>query len=71
LNSIPSPFLEQVEAKLLALADNPRPAGRKKLQGEDNLWRIRSGKYRIVYEISDAALIVTAIKIGHRRDIYR
>jgi mRNA interferase RelE/StbE len=54
-----------------ALASNPRPHGVKKLQGDENLWRIRVGAYRIVYEIHDDRLVVLVIRIGDRKDIYR
>jgi len=54
-----------------ALAQNPRPPGVKKLQGDENLWRIRVGAYRIVYEIHDARLVVLVVRIGDRKDIYR
>jgi mRNA interferase RelE/StbE len=54
------------------LADNPRPDGCKKLKGEINLYRIRVfSNYRVVYEILDKKLVVTVVKVGHRRDIYR
>ena len=54
-----------------ALANDPRPQGVKKLQGDDNLWRIRVGAFRIVYEIHDDRLTVLVIRIGDRKDIYR
>jgi mRNA interferase RelE/StbE len=54
------------------LADNPRPDGSKKLKGESNLYRIRvMGNYRIIYDVQDRRLIVTVVKVGHRRDVYR
>ena len=54
------------------LADNPRPDGCKKLKGEVNLYRIRVfSNYRIVYEIQDRILVVTVVKVAHRRDVYR
>ena len=50
----------------------PRPAGSKKLQGaSENLWRIRTGDYRIIYAIEDTIKIIEIRKIGHRKDIYR
>jgi mRNA interferase RelE/StbE len=42
-----------------------------KLIGADQLWRVRSGDYRIVYEIQDARLIVFVVHFGHRRVVYR
>lgn len=55
-----------------SLADDPRPSDCKKLKGETDLYRIRvSGTYRVVYKIQDKQLLVTVIKLGHRRDVYR
>ena len=61
----------RVQAAIELLADEPRPGGAKKLLGGDGEWRIRTGDYRIVYEIRDGILLVLVIAIGHRRDIYR
>jgi mRNA interferase RelE/StbE len=60
----------QISEKIDALVDNPRPAGAEKLQGVD-LFRIRSGDYRVIYQIKDDVLIVLVVRIGHRKDIYR
>lgn len=61
-------LIEAIEA----LADNPRPDGCKKLKGELNLYRIRvANTYRVVYEVQDKQLVITVVKIGHRRDVYR
>ena len=54
-----------------ALADNPRPHGVEKLHGEEGLFRVRAGDYRIVYSIMDDRLVVLLVKIGHRREVYR
>lgn len=51
------------------LADNPRPHGYKKLKGRDAC-RIRSGDYRIIYNIYDRELVVDVVDLGHRRFIY-
>jgi mRNA interferase RelE/StbE len=53
------------------LSENPRPSGMAKLSGEDGLYRVRSGDYRIVYRIQDNRLLVLVVKIGHRREVYR
>lgn len=65
-NQIASPILEAV----VGLANNPRPAGHKKLKGR-NAYRIRQGNYRVIYEIIDQQLIITVIVIGHRKEVYR
>ncbi|MCH8073989.1 MAG: type II toxin-antitoxin system RelE/ParE family toxin [Proteobacteria bacterium] len=56
--------------KIQLLADNPRPIGSQKLSGLER-YRIRQGRYRILYTIKDAELIVYVIKIGDRKDVYR
>jgi mRNA interferase RelE/StbE len=61
----------RIIAMAQALADNPRPTGCTKLAGESGLYRIRSGNYRIIYQIQDARLVITVVKVGHRRDVYR
>ena len=53
------------------LEPNPRPPGAIKLQGSDDLWRIRVGEYRVVYTINDGKLLVLVVRLGHRRDIYK
>lgn len=62
---------QRIAGAIGGLADNPRPPGTKKLTGSDNLWRIRVGDYRILYEIHDRHLLVNVVEIGHRREIYR
>ena len=57
--------------KIESLAENPRPHGYKELKGNENLFRVRTGDYRIIYEIQDKVLIVTVLKVGNRREIYR
>jgi mRNA interferase RelE/StbE len=51
------------------LEENPRPAGYKKLKDRDG-YRIRTGNYRIIYDIFDNELIVDIITLGHRKDTY-
>jgi mRNA interferase RelE/StbE len=54
-----------------SLTTNPRPHGAVKLAGESDLYRLRTGDYRILYTIRDRILTVLVVAIGHRRDIYR
>ena len=61
----------KIEKKIDDLAQNPRPQGVVKLTHEDNLYRIRSGDYRVIYQIQDKALLILVVKIGHRKEIYR
>lgn len=68
---LPRPEQARVIEKVQALADNPRPAGSVKLSGASRLWRIRSGAYRIVYQIRDDRVLVTIVRVAHRWEVYR
>ncbi len=71
LEKLTPQIAERILNRIEALAVNPRPAGFLKLKGEDRLWRIRIGDYRVVYEIDDGNLIVDVSIIRHRKDVYR
>ena len=70
LRSIPNKQVERILKRIEALKVEPCPSGVEKLSGQE-LFRIRQGVYRILYEIRDDELIVVVVKIGHRRDVYR
>lgn len=53
------------------LAVVPRPVGCQKLRGPDSLYRIRLGRFRVVYAISDTSRTLTIVAIGDRKDVYR
>jgi mRNA interferase RelE/StbE len=61
---------ERVAAVLGLLADEPRPPAAKKLTGRD-AWRVRTGNWRVIYEIHDDELLVMVVAAGNRRDVYR
>ena len=61
---------EKIVARITALANDPRPSGSEKLEGEGNKYRIRQGNYRVVYSIDDRERVVLVIKIGDRKDVY-
>lgn len=71
LHRIPKKDKERIMQKIDALENNPRPPDCKKLQGRPQLYRIRSGDYRIIYSIKDDMLIVLIIDVGNRKEIYR
>lgn len=62
---------KKLKPKITALAGNPRPRGVKKLEGAEELYRLRIGDYRIIYQIQDDRLIILIVKIGDRKEIYR
>lgn len=57
-------------AEIRSLSADPRPPACRKLSGAEK-YRVRQGNYRVVYSIDDDRLIITIVKIGHRRDVYR
>jgi mRNA interferase RelE/StbE len=69
--ALPQLVQERLVPHINALAETPRPPKVKKLVGEENLYRIRVGDYRIVYQIDDQLLLVLVLKIGHRSEVYR
>jgi mRNA interferase RelE/StbE len=70
LNAIPKADLRRILKRIEGLAEDPRPAGCEKLTGQER-YRLRQGKYRILYSIQDDKLTVWVVKVGHRKDIYR
>jgi mRNA interferase RelE/StbE len=70
LDALDDPPFARIDRKILALSDNPRPSGCKKLRGYKDLWRIRVGDWRVVYIINDDTKIVAVTRIAHRRDVY-
>ncbi len=70
LARLPVEDYERVRDAIFKLAHNPRPRGCLKLTGREG-WRIRVGRYRVIYEIDDKKCTVTVLHIGLRRDVYR
>lgn len=67
---IPKDDVGRILKRIEALAHDPRPMGSEKLSGKER-FRLRQGVYRIVYEIQDEDLVITVVKVGHRREGYR
>ena len=67
------PQLDQVRIVkvIFELATDPFPKGSRKLTGYDDVYRIRVGRYRILYSVSKKTLVIIVLKIGHRKAIYR
>ena len=57
--------------KIELLKTEPRPEGSAKLKGSRDLFRIRHGDYRVIYQIKKTILLIIIIRIGHRREIYK
>jgi len=70
LRKVPKNHLKNILTRIEKLKDEPRPIGCEKLAGQE-LYRVRQGKYRIIYSIQDNELTIWVIKVGHRSSVYR
>ncbi len=70
LKAIPRKDQVRILQRISQLAEDPRPPNCKRLSGQQR-YRSRQGIYRVLYEIEDNQLIVTVVKVGNRRDVYK
>jgi len=70
LRPIPNKDVARILQCIEELQENPRPVGSEKLSGQER-YRVRQGVYRIIYEVTDELLVVTVVKVGHRKHIYK
>ena len=70
LDALDEALFARIDRKIVLLAENPRPAGCKKLKGYRNQWRIRVGDWRVIYIIDDSEARVSITRVAHRRDVY-
>lgn len=68
---LPLHIRERAEAVIDLFNAEPRPYGCKKLKGLPNIWRVRVGDYRILYNIDDKQRHIIIYRILHRKDVYR
>ena len=68
--SIPKSNLKKILKDIESLGKDPRPPECQKLSGQER-YRLRQGRYRIIYSIQDDELTVWVVKVGHRKDVYR
>ena len=69
LEELPARIRAQIGRRIVALADERRPANAKMLRGQERYFRIRSGDYWVIYMLEDVVVVV--VKVGHRREVYR
>ena len=70
LEVLPKKDVQRILEAIRTLAVDPRPPQSQKLSGREQ-YRLRQGTFRILYVIQDDVLIVTVVKVGHRREVYR
>jgi mRNA interferase RelE/StbE len=71
LSKIPGKDIAKIWEKLIKLKETPRPPGTIKLAGRKSDYRVRYGKYRIIYQVFDEEKKVRVVQIGPRKDIYK
>jgi len=71
LKRLPSEVFYRVILSIKALAEDPRPAGCRRIAGSKDDWRIRVGDYRVIYEIDEEAKAVRVMRVRHRQQAYR
>ena len=70
VKSIPKKDLKKILVRIKKLEKTPRPKGVEKLTNQEQ-YRVRQEKYRILYTIEDTIICITIIKIGHRKSVYK
>jgi mRNA interferase RelE/StbE len=68
---IPRRELIRIEDRIESLAKEPKPADVKKIQGDENLYRVRSGNYRILYRVFERKVSILIVDVDHRKDVYK
>lgn len=58
----------RLQAVIELLEEHPRPPAAIQLVGGAGEWRVRTGDFRIIYEINDGELNVLVLRLGHRRE---
>ena len=68
---LPRSDQQRTRAAIDLLADDPRPPGCVALAGEESVYRVCVGDYRILYEVIDARVVIQVVRVAHRREAYR
>jgi mRNA interferase RelE/StbE len=71
LKKIPKPDRIRIIEKIDSLAENLQNPDATKMKGNNPFHKVRTGNYRIIYEVQEEVLVILIVKIGHRKDIYR
>lgn len=70
IEALPKVARDRIRAKLLELADNPRPPGCKALEASSDIYPVRVGDYRATYCIQDDRLMILVLRVANRREVY-
>lgn len=70
IEALPDRDRASVVYRIQGLAEDPRPRGCEKLSAR-NLYRVRQGRYRILYQVRDEEVVVVVVRVAHRKEVYR
>jgi len=71
LRKLPKQIIEKIIAAVDGLAKDPRPSDVRKLTATENVYRIRVGDYRVIYNIFDKRLVIEIIRVRNRKEAYK
>lgn len=71
LKRLPKKDLRRIKKRVDNLAKNLPDPATTNMKGNNTFHKVRSGNYRIIYEIHDDRLVILVVKIGHRKDVYK
>ena len=71
LSRFPKRDLVRLKKKMVELANNLPSTKITKMKGDNSFHKVRSGNYRIIYEIHENKLVILVVKVGHRKDVYK
>ena len=71
MKGLPKKELLRIKKKIDELAENLPDPATTKMKGNHTFHKIRTGNYRIIYEIHEDRLVILVVKVGHRKDVYK
>ena len=71
LAALPKKVQRQIAQRIDSLAQDPLPPDARQIKGQEAIWRIRSGSYRIAYTVRKNVLLILVLRVGDRKDFYR
>ena len=71
LAAVPKKVQRQVAARIDSLAEDPFPPDAQQIKDQEDIWRIRSGSYRIAYTVRKNVLCILVLRVGDRKDFHR
>jgi mRNA interferase RelE/StbE len=71
LERIDKQYISKIVKAVEKLAIDSHPSNSKKLVGYKNIYRLRVGDYRVIYNIVEDKVIIEVIRVAHRKDVYK